>query len=332
MPPAKGGGMEIIMKPLVSVIVAIYKVEDSLTRCIESLLKQSIKDIEIILINDASPDHCGDICELYAEKDTRIKVFYHKTNQGLSEARNTGIKMASSDYLMFVDGDDVVHSDFCRVPYECAIQNKADLVMFKYKTVHFVFWAKIFDNYFSSTACNHITKIEALDLLQGSVGHFAWNKLYKKVLFDDNLYPSGYFYEDWGTTYKTVLKARKIVYIEKYLYFYYQRPNSISSIKSEKALKDSHALKMQQYYDLSDWGYPADKLDTFLQNVALSYCIKKKRDWLNRDYVFCAEVLKNCYHTPPEGFNKKRKLLFLLFRYCPAIFDVLCFLWGKKCY
>lgn len=87
------------------------------------------------MVDDTSPDRCGEIYEEYAAKDSRFKVFYHPKNRGLSAARNTGIAHASSEYLMFVDSDDWVHEDFCKLPYECAVKQQADLVMFCYQHV-----------------------------------------------------------------------------------------------------------------------------------------------------------------------------------------------------
>ena len=118
------------MRPLVSIIVPVYKVEDVLARCVDSLCRQSLQEIEIILVDDASPDRCGEICEEYANRDSRFRVIHHSENRGAAAARNTGIAHASSDYLMFVDSDDWAHEDFCKLPYECALQHGADLVMF----------------------------------------------------------------------------------------------------------------------------------------------------------------------------------------------------------
>ena len=122
-------------RPLLSVIVPVYKVEDVLSRCLDSLCRQSLQNIEILLVDDASPDRCGAICEAYAEKDPRFRVIHHPENRGLSATRNTGIAQASADYLMFVDSDDWVHEDFCKLPYECAEQTGADLVMFGYRNI-----------------------------------------------------------------------------------------------------------------------------------------------------------------------------------------------------
>ena len=100
--------------------------------------------------------------------------------------------------------------------------------------------------------------------------------------------------------------------------------------RAEKVLKDSHDLKMQQFHSLADWGYPVKQLNAFLHNVAFSYCIKKKKDLSDPDYVFCWNVLQAC-DSIPKGFNGNRKILFSLFKYCPALFEMICVIWGKKC-
>ncbi len=162
------------MQPLVSIIVPVYKVENYLACCLDSICKQSLQEIEIILVDDGSPDRCGEICEEYAKKDTRFKVYHHLENRGLSAARNTGIKEAVADYLMFVDSDDFVNKDFCRLPYECAVKNNADLVMFLCQRVN---EKKVFINSKITKSDSEIsgllksgykTKEEALDLMFNS--------------------------------------------------------------------------------------------------------------------------------------------------------------------
>lgn len=122
------------MKPLVSVIVPIFQTEKYLPRCLDSLQRQSLPNIEILLINDGSPDSCGAICDDYATKDERFIVF-RQNHAGTSVARNLGIRMATSDYLMFVDSDDWVHEDFCKDAYECAVNNNADVVKFGFQLI-----------------------------------------------------------------------------------------------------------------------------------------------------------------------------------------------------
>ena len=115
------------MKSLVSVIVPIYKVEKYLNKCVDSIINQSYKNLEIILVDDGSPDKCGEICDKYAEKDSRVKVI-HKENGGLSDARNAGIDIAKGDYLLFVDSDDWITSNICEVLIKNANDNLSDII------------------------------------------------------------------------------------------------------------------------------------------------------------------------------------------------------------
>ena len=323
------------MKPCVSVIVPVYKVEDVLLRCLEGLCRQSLTDIEIILVDDASPDRCGEICEQYAAKDSRFKVAHHKENRGLSAARNTGIGIASADYLMFVDSDDFVHPDFCKDAYACALRQQADLVIFRYENVEKTecFQMEVTESEVTS-ASGYKTQTEALDLLldgRTGVGQTAWNKLYRKELFRTISYPDGYLYEDVGTTYKAVLLSSGIYYLDKVLYYKCAHAGSITTLRMKKALQDWFAMFMQQYRDLAAWGYPKEKLELLLFNIAMGYCIKKKRDMSDSNYAYCEKALNTTVKIP-EGFTVtwKRKALLVLFKYCPPLFELICALWGRK--
>lgn len=317
-----------ISQPLVSVIVPVYKVEDVLARCLDSLRRQSLQDIEIILVDDASPDRCGVICEQYAAKDDRFKVIHNSKNRGLSVARNTGIAHAAADYLMFVDSDDWVHEDFCKLPYECAVLQQADLVIFCYQS---------FDKNGSPRPVKKakgqdigvLTCLEAIELMIHVIGNAAWNKLYSRKLFQFVSYPEGYYYEDVGTTYKTVFLSDKIYYLGKPLYYHCYYNGSITTLKTEKAFSDFFEMHMQQYQDLSVWGYPEDKLEFLLHNIALAYCIRKKPDADNANYAFCRKVLQSAKQIP-KGFTWKGKVLFVLLKYYPELFELVCELWEKR--
>ncbi len=316
------------MPPLVSVIVPVYKVEDVLPRCLDSLCRQSLYNIEILLIDDASPDQCGAICDAYEEKDSRFRVVRHLQNRGLSAARNIGIRLAKAEYIMFVDSDDWVHEDFCRLPYEYAVRYQVDLVLFHYQRIYkngsFKFAQ---EKEISKTGIK--TQIEALDLLFAAVGCAAWNKLYKKTLFDTVSYPEGYLYEDIGTTYRTVLLADSIYYLNETLYFKCYHDGSITTLKTRKALQDWTTMAMRRYRDLAAWGYPEEKLAFLKKNYALSYCIRAKREKEDTNYILCLEELQSVKRIPSE-FTWKRKVLFLLLKYCPPVFDLVCNLWGKR--
>lgn len=313
------------MNPLISVIVPVYKVEDVLVRCLDSLMRQSLSDIEIILVDDASPDRCGEICEEYARRDSRFKVFHHTENMGLSVARNTGIAQASAEYLMFADSDDYVHEDFCRLPYECAIQYQVDIVMFCAPRIDRIGKIKSLLNKKRNHSTGYKTKCEALEIC----GAGAWNKLYRKSLFDTIKFPEGYYYEDIGVIFKIILLADRFFYLDKELYYYCYRKGSIITLRTEKALKDFSEMSMQRYRGLAAYGYPADKLRNLLNEAALKYCIYKKADWEDPDYVFYLNTLLS-ENKVPQSLTRHQKVLFLLLKYCPPLFDAVCVLWGKR--
>ena len=126
--------MEQINKSLISVIVPIFKVESYLGKCIDSILSQTYKNIEIILVDDGSPDSCPQICDLYSEKDNRIKVI-HKNNGGLSDARNAGLIVSKGEYVCFVDGDDFVETEYVERLYTAIKKCNADLAICGFKYV-----------------------------------------------------------------------------------------------------------------------------------------------------------------------------------------------------
>ena len=321
-----------ISQPLVSVIVPVYKVEDVLARCLGSLCRQSLRHIEIILVDDASPDRCGEVCEKYAAEDTRFKVIHHPENRGLSVARNTGIAHASADYLMFVDSDDWVHEDFCKEAYECAVYNQADLVMFRFQSKNSYLRFGWKDSNLMQNGIK--TRLEAMELIETSrkgVGPAVWNKLYRKELFQNISFPPGYFHEDSGATYKIVWKASRIYFLNKVLYNYCYHGGSISTLKAEKSLRDWNEMLMKQYQDLSDWGYPQYKLDQLLKNIALWYCIKKKPDDSDIHYKRYADIICSSKDVP-ENFRWEKKVLFVLFKYCRPLFEIICRLHNLKVY
>ena len=320
------------MRPLVSVIVPVYNVEEYLVRCLDSLCQQSLFEIEILLVDDASQDRCGKICDEYVKKDSRFRVFHNKTNQGLSFARNVGIDNATGIYLMFVDSDDWVHNDFCKCSYECAIDHQADLVMFGYQrvidTVNFNKTGSI-NSINVIEPSGYKTKIEAIDLLHKGVKEYAWNKLYKKELFDGISYPSGFFYEDVGTTYRLVWKANCIYYMNKILYYYRYNKRGITALNTEKSLDDWFEMHMQQYQDLVTWNFPSDKLEEFIKKVSIYYCIKKKADTTDKNYLFCNNILTSSKTIPPY-FTWKGKVLFILFKYYNPLFEFVCTLFRTR--
>ena len=214
--------------PLVSIIVPIYKVEPYLRRCLDSIVNQTYTNIEIILIDDGSPDNCPQICDEYASKDNRIKVI-HKMNGGLSDARNSGIDISKGEYISFVDSDDWVDEKYIEILLDLTIKENADIVIGEYtKTQGVILQEK--QNIWTKT---YSSKEALIRLFSKNNITFtvSWGKLYKKELFNSIRFPIGKFHEDEFTTYILFYNSTKIVYTSKILYNYYQRAGSIVSTR-----------------------------------------------------------------------------------------------------
>ena len=229
----------------------MYKVEPYLRRCIDSILAQTFTDFELILVDDGSPDKSGEICDEYAMKDSRIRVI-HKLNGGLSEARNYGIDSAKGKYLCFIDSDDFVHNQYLEILYNTLKSSGADMSICEYsiyrdsdilnpkKYGDKIQYEEFNDNYLYD---DHFLNNKWVNLV------CAWNKLYQRELFEQIRYPVGKVHEDNFTYYKLIDKAKKVVYTEEKLYYYYMSENSISrSGFSDKRLHILQAYQEQIEY------------------------------------------------------------------------------------
>lgn len=223
------------MKELVSIIIPIYKIEEFMKPCVDSVLKQTYKNLEIILVDDGSPDECPKICDEYAKKDNRINVI-HKKNGGLSDARNVGMKQAAGKYLFLLDGDDLILPKTIEMLVENAEKNQAEISVCAF----FQFEEKApreIRGSGSITVCDTEQALAKM-MYQKGCSNSAWAKLYRKELFDGIKYPKGELYEDLATTYKIFAKAKKVVLCDKELYGYRQRAGSIIKKKfTEKRLR-----------------------------------------------------------------------------------------------
>ena len=184
----------------ISIIVPFYNVEKYAPKCIESIINQTYTNLEIILVDDGSPDTCGKICDDYALKDGRIKVI-HKKNAGLSDARNVGIKEATGKYIGFVDGDDYIEKDMYKYLYNLIKENNADISICG---VEEVYEDGSIQDEKAKESIEILSKEDAIKelLLDKKVRSHAWDKLYKRELFENIEYPYGRKMEDIATTYK----------------------------------------------------------------------------------------------------------------------------------
>lgn len=213
------------METLVSIIIPIYNVEKYLRQCIESVIAQRYINIEIILVDDGSPDNCGKICDEYAEKDSRIKVI-HKKNEGLSVARNVGIDIARGDYLMFVDSDDWVEPTFCERALETAILHSVDCVAFGVNVIYEGGSIIKFD----PISPRFISTEESIGrLVDGRSPHNGvWNKIYKSNLFKTIRFPRDMIFEDQAVMYLLLHQSNGVYVISDKTYNYRRRSDSLS--------------------------------------------------------------------------------------------------------
>lgn len=250
------------MQNLVTVIVPVYLVENYLPRCVDSLLNQTYKDIEIILVDDGSPDKCGEMCDEYAKKDDRVRVI-HKENGGLSDARNVAIPLAQGHYITFVDSDDWVSEFYVEHLFDAIQKNDSDLAINWFedivadkdcKTVP----QKELERYVCLGSQKCLKKL----LYQDGIEVSAWGKLYKKDLFSNLRYPVGELYEDIPVTYECIKRAKKIAVIGNVDYFYFHRKGSIQyeSFNPRKLDGVRHCLEMMKAVkqDFPDLGRAAE--------------------------------------------------------------------------
>jgi len=212
----------------ISIIVPIYNVEKYLAKCVESILSQTYSHLEIILVNDGSTDQSTKIIDKYAAIDKRIKII-HKQNGGLSDARNKGYDLVTGDYLMFIDSDDLVSSDFCEKMCKAALLHDADIVECSFKRFED---EKELKNFEADNKVKELDAEQALELLmREQLKQVVWNKIYKVGIVDSLHFEKGKTHEDEFWTYQIFGRAKKIVKIPDVLYFYRQQNDSIMAQK-----------------------------------------------------------------------------------------------------
>lgn len=214
----------------VSIIVPVYNVEKYIDKCIDSILGQTFNNFEVILIDDGSTDSSSIKCDEYTRRDSRIKVI-HKKNEGLSVARNLGIKNAKGRYITFIDSDDYIGEEYIKILYDYITINKADIAMCSFK--RFKSNNEVIDYYID----DKISILNSKECLENLYNRewlnyvTVWGNLYKKELFNNIKFPEGKINEDLFIIHKLYLEAKKIIYNNSQLYFYRQTEGSITNKK-----------------------------------------------------------------------------------------------------
>lgn len=289
----------------ICIIIPIYNVEKYLPQCLDSVLEQTYQNLEIILVNDGSTDSCGEICDGYANKDSRIKVI-HKENGGLSDARNAGIKIATGEFIAFIDSDDWISPNFCEILLKTALQNKAEIVECGF--AKFENESEI--NLEKSSEKNEkfvYNTEEAVELLmKENLKQMACNKLFKRDIIKNIFFEKNRKHEDEFWTYQIFGNANQIVKINKVLYFYRQHSQSIMGINYNISRLDG-LLALEERIDYVAKNFPD------LKNLAIKiFCFASmfhyqkiaKNCKIDFDEKYRREILKNVKkYFPPTSFK-----------------------------
>lgn len=300
----------------ISIIVPVYKVEQYIRRCLDSILMQTYSNLEIILIDDGSPDLCGQICDEYAEKDDRIKVI-HQKNAGLSAARNAGIEVATGEYFSFVDSDDFVYKDYCKVLLNIAEKNHASIAVCEHvrTTEDFL---KPQDKKYSVIVRN---KKEAMHhLICNENTNYVWGKIYKRELFQNIRFLSGRLYEDIAIMYQLMDQCDCVAYVDAPYYGYYDNLNSIIQKVDTKTLFQVLLAWYEQYQFCSkkyqELTKPCLKKMLHYYLLSYSYALSTNDDYLIKAY----NLVREDRHKMFLAGNWKYKIKYILVMIFPGLF------------
>ena len=276
---------------LISIIVPIYNVRDYVCKCVESIQNQTYKNLEIILVDDGSTDGCGEICDKYAADDNRIVVI-HKVNGGLSDARNYGIDRCHGALLGFVDGDDMIHPQMYEIMLKQLQEIHAEVVTCWFdREDEDKFQKQISED---EVTTKILTGTEALIDIETPLV-VAWNKLYKREIFNNLRYPVGRLHEDEFVIHKIFKQCKKVCVIENSLYFYTVRSDSIVANMSEKRIDDSLDAFMDRvkFADENDW---TEVMPAVVKRYC-DYCIDRYWEIKNHRYQLPSSVMDKLWSS-----------------------------------
>jgi glycosyltransferase involved in cell wall biosynthesis len=281
---------------LISVIIPVYKVEKYLDKCLKSVVGQTYTNLEIIIVDDGSPDRCGEICDEWAHKDKRIKVI-HKTNGGLSDARNAGLDIAKGGYIGFVDSDDYIHPEMYLMLYHKLLQVNADIVVCGIEMVDEL-GNTLSGQGFSPSIADGFTINDLKQPISRCIRSNVWNKLYKRDLWAEIRFPRGKIFEDTFVIHRILAKSQCTASIKDRLYYYVQSPHSI--IRRTKGIDTFD--RIEAFYDRT----------IFLEEMALQSLIPNEvYEMFYRYLVLSGEV-----HIRTKTERKRVYEVRRMVRYC----------------
>ena len=230
--------------PLISIIIPIYKIEPYLRRCLDSITGQTYQNLEIVLVDDGSPDKCREICDEYASKDSRIIIVGNESvGRGAGSARNKGLSLATGEYVAFVDGDDWVADIYIETLWNAIVSCNAEMAICNYSDATQPFSFKIFG--LSAPLCEILEPHQAIIRLLQSHERVTyvtpWGKLIKTSLLDGIRFPEGVIFEDEYVAHKVLYRSKKTAFVDLPLYCYFQRKDSVMGQTNVDAIRALHA-------------------------------------------------------------------------------------------
>ena len=311
----------------ITVIIPVYKVEKYLQKCLDSVVDQSYKDLQILLVDDGSPDQCPNICEQYAAKDARVQVI-HQKNQGLSAARNTGIKDIAGDYVLFLDSDDYLEETYCEKMMELAQRTDSDIVIGEATTVDEE--GRVYHT--NQEIKISVEKVFSKEMIMGEVIReqqwkgYAWGKLYRRSLVEGIKYPVGRAFEDRFTVYKYFDRASRVVLCPGAVLFYRIRKGSIM-----------HDFNLKKWYDLIDSeknliDFCEREYPSLLSDMESKYFGRLVHIWIafydagiSSEMEELLKIMRAAYqkYGKKTYMKKMHKISYQMIFWCPAIYRFL---------
>lgn len=311
---------QTITSEKISVIIPVYNTEKWLPKCMDSVLSQTYPNLEILLINDGSTDSSGSLCDSYAQKHPQIQA-HHQTNQGLSATRNTGLDMASGEYIFFLDSDDYLEPSALELLYDSFKRNDADLVIGSYQTVDTSNQPLTKEDFSYPSTETIISEKEFWDF---SIHHvaatIACSKLYPKKIWDNLRFPVGKIHEDNAVIHSVVKQCKKIVCLNQVVLNYRSTPDSITTTSFRLANLDKAEVLINQISYLCEKGY--DSMALYYWGVGtrvilqarnkLNLSDKKVQEVIGQLYPSYKALAKQLSKSPSA--NTKNHIQLFLFR------------------
>lgn len=308
---------------MVSIIIPIYDVEQYLRLCLDNVCKQTYSNLEIILIDDGSPDNCGDICDEYAQKDSRI-IVHHVPNDGVSTARNLGLDTAQGEYILFIDPDDIPEKTYVETAMNAIHDYGCDIVTSKFRRIDEngeLFQYDMPHNQYDSIS--ELNREEALtQILHNQLESYTWIYVTRRELWNNPKvrFPQGRVLEDAATMYKVIANSSKVVKLTDITYSYRYRQSSATNSKWTKITLDKTESIMERLDFIKTAGLSKDITDSllardFIRLVASYYGLARQNE-VNRDEINHVKTYLYQYAERMQGVSlpKGTKLRWLLIR------------------